>query len=38
MAVDVLEGLAAVHGVGLVHRDVKPSNIAIERATGVLKL
>ncbi len=38
MAVDVLQGLGAVHGVGLVHRDVKPSNIAIERATGVVKL
>jgi serine/threonine protein kinase len=30
----VASGLAAVHERNLVHRDVKPSNIVIERATG----
>jgi eukaryotic-like serine/threonine-protein kinase len=37
-ALDVLmrvsSGLSAVHGVGILHRDVKPENIVIEAETG----
>jgi hypothetical protein len=31
---DVLSGLAAVHEIGVVHRDVKPGNIFLEARTG----
>ena len=37
IASEVLEGLAALHGLGIVHRDVKPGNILIAR-DGSVKL
>ena len=34
---EILEGLAALHGLGIVHRDVKPGNVLLTEA-GAVKL
>jgi formylglycine-generating enzyme required for sulfatase activity/tRNA A-37 threonylcarbamoyl transferase component Bud32 len=35
---EIAEGLAVAHGAGLIHRDVKPSNVWLEEPGGCVKL
>ncbi len=35
IAAEVLEGLAVLHGLGIVHRDVKPGNVLLDARGGV---
>lgn len=38
IAMDVCQGLEGCHGVRMLHRDVKPSNILIDEKSGVARL
>ncbi len=38
IAIAILDGLEAVHAAGLLHKDVNPSNVVLNRATGQVKL
>ena len=37
IACDILDGLAAAHEAGVLHRDVKPSNVFLHRDDGVVR-
>ena len=38
IALQVAEGLQAIHDVGIIHRDLKSPNIMLRRGTGVVRL
>ncbi len=38
LAKDIASGLSAAHANGLIHRDIKPTNIMINEATGQVKI
>ena len=38
IALQVFDGLAALHDLGILHRDLKPANIAVEAESGIVKV